>query len=701
MFSKKFDSEKLIFKVFSTSVIIFLLSVMFIFFKNESDIERILEKNENDLMLVSEGLVEGIYNYYYGILETGMDQIVRNDQIVKAFADRDREQLKKLVLPNFNVLAELGIGQYHFHLPDNTSFFRVHYPNYYGDDLSGFRKMVVDANSKQETIKGIEEGIAGLGIRHVTPIFFEGGHIGTVELGISLNGNLLKLLRNATCCEWDLLSIDNSELSAQLPESILNKIKNNESGYIREKEYSQLYIPLVDYSNNVTWYLVRYHNKKEENALLRRQKKTNYMFAFLVVLSGAATMAFVLEHILKELSYLAKEAKILEGGDFTQTIRARGGTEIKELAYALESMRKSILKSNRELEISREKFKALSDCASDWIVWRDPQGGIIYTSPSCEQITGHTAEQFKRCPQLYFRIVHPDYRAEMLEHMHMERLGGDYNSLEFQIITKSGTTRWISHVCGPIYDPDGNFAGIRSRNTDITDYKKLMEKLERNNKKLKELSIELLNVQEMERKYLARELHDELGQIFTAIKLNLQMLNEDIVEIDSNLNGRLDESISLVDFATKQIRQQALDLRPPDFDDAKIMEIMQNMYENFVKDTGIKTDLIVKGDVVDIDRELGLVIYRCVQESLTNIVRHADADSVTITFDWQKDRLLLTVKDEGCGFSMDEKNNPNDHIGLIGMRERMELVNGKMKIISDVNKGTKIEFTIPFDERGR
>ncbi|MGB4312234.1 MAG: ATP-binding protein, partial [Natronincolaceae bacterium] len=140
---------------------------------------------------------------------------------------------------------------------------------------------------------------------------------------------------------------------------------------------------------------------------------------------------------------------------------------------------------------------------------------------------------------------------------------------------------------------------------------------------------------------------------------------------------------------------------PPDFDDAKIMEIMQNMYENFVKDTGIKTDLIVKGDVVDIDRELGLVIYRCVQESLTNIVRHADADSVTITFDWQKDRLLLTVKDEGCGFSMDEKNNPNDHIGLIGMRERMELVNGKMKIISDVNKGTKIEFTIPFDERGR
>ncbi len=173
MIFKKIDNKKLAFKVFFASIIIFLLSIMVIFLKNQADIETILNKNEKDLISMNQYLVEGIYNYYYEILEDSMAQIIKDEEIVRAFANRDKEGLKMLTLPNFDILLRLGIGQYQFHLPDNTSFYRVHNPGYYGDELSSFRKTVVDANLKQKTISGIEKGVAGLGIRYVAPVFLK------------------------------------------------------------------------------------------------------------------------------------------------------------------------------------------------------------------------------------------------------------------------------------------------------------------------------------------------------------------------------------------------------------------------------------------------------------------------------------------------------------------------------------------------
>lgn len=286
MIFKKIDSERLIFRVFLSSLIIFLLFMTISFLKNKSDIESVLEKNENDLMLVSENLVESVLNCYYRILEDSIDQIIGDEEIIEAFANRDRHRLKQLTLSSYNILYNFGIKQYQFHLPDNRSFLRVHKPDYHGDDLSDFRKMVVDVNSTQIAIKGIEEGVAGLGVRHIAPVFFEGVHIGSVELGISLGENFLSLLEEATCCRWDIFPVANLEAAEGPANTILNRIKNRQPVYLREKEASLFYIPLADYSDNVGWYLVRHYNKSQENILINRQKRTNYIFALLTIFLG-------------------------------------------------------------------------------------------------------------------------------------------------------------------------------------------------------------------------------------------------------------------------------------------------------------------------------------------------------------------------------------------------------------------------------
>lgn len=117
----------------------------------------------------------------------GLTILLNDEKIVEAFAKRNREYLKRRLVPLFKKVLKpkFGVKQFQFHLPPATSFFRIHKPNKYGDDLSSFRKTVVTANTEKRVVSGVEVGRAGLGIRVVYPVFYNGTHIGSVEFGIS------------------------------------------------------------------------------------------------------------------------------------------------------------------------------------------------------------------------------------------------------------------------------------------------------------------------------------------------------------------------------------------------------------------------------------------------------------------------------------------------------------------------------------
>ncbi|MGM0500767.1 MAG: cache domain-containing protein, partial [Bacillota bacterium] len=132
--------------------------------------------------------------------------IAKNTAVQSAFADRDRESLRDMLLDSYQDISE-EMAQFQFHLPDSTSFLRLHNPDKYGDDLSSFRFTVNQANEKKELVSGIEEGRGGYGLRVVSPVEYEGDHLGTVEFGVSLGQEFLTELRNDFSGDYYIYSL--------------------------------------------------------------------------------------------------------------------------------------------------------------------------------------------------------------------------------------------------------------------------------------------------------------------------------------------------------------------------------------------------------------------------------------------------------------------------------------------------------------
>ena len=158
-----------------------------------------------------------------------------------------------------------------------------------------------------------------------------------------------------------------------------------------------------------------------------------------------------------------------------------------ELTFSNMNLRKEIDVRRRveeELRLSEHKFRTVADFTYDWEYWIDPEGCIVYTSPSVERITGYGSEYFGENSDLIASITHPDDRVEILRHLQNEMITDGISQLDFRIITKSGKERWISHFCQPILDNDGNNLGRRASNRDITKRKQLEATLRKEREEL-------------------------------------------------------------------------------------------------------------------------------------------------------------------------------------------------------------------------
>ncbi|MFW5736793.1 MAG: cache domain-containing protein, partial [Halanaerobium sp.] len=195
--------------------------------------------------------------------------VAKNTAVQSAFADRDRELLREMLLTSYQDISS-EMAQFQFHLPDSTSFLRLHSPEKYGDDLSSFRFTVNQANENQEMVTGIEEGRGGYGLRVVSPVEYEGEHLGTVEFGVSMGEKFLTELQNDFSGEYYIYSLadknsvawdeDNSDWIAsttnsdpyQVSDRDLKKVESGENVIKNTGNYNLLLIPFRDYNNQVS-----------------------------------------------------------------------------------------------------------------------------------------------------------------------------------------------------------------------------------------------------------------------------------------------------------------------------------------------------------------------------------------------------------------------------------------------------------------
>ena len=213
------------------------------------------------------------------------------------------------------------------------------------------------------------------------------------------------------------------------------------------------------------------------------------------------------------------------------------------------------------------------------------------------------------------------------------------------------------------------------------------------------LARQMVKVQEDERRRIAHELHDQLGQDMTALKLDLELLRDDLSPEHAHFSARLTEDIAMASHMLKEIQTLSLNLRPAILDDLGLMPALHWYLDQYAKRTGLTVDIIgLAEDSNRMPEEVETIAFRCVQEILTNIARHANAQHVHIALDTIDGQLRISASDDGVGFSTSEILGPNalyTSMGISGMQERASLLGGHVEITSVPGAGTEAIVNLP------
>jgi signal transduction histidine kinase len=228
----------------------------------------------------------------------------------------------------------------------------------------------------------------------------------------------------------------------------------------------------------------------------------------------------------------------------------------------------------------------------------------------------------------------------------------------------------------------------------------LHEQVKVTSERLRQLAQQVVTAQEEERRRLSRELHDESGQALTALKIGLDLIRLDLPEEATALQERIGEAVTLSETTMDQIRMLAQDLRPPALDAVGLYPTL----EGFCQEFGERTQLNVRfsgAEVPPLSDAVNISLYRVLQEALTNAAKHASADQVEVTLDYDEGTVYISVEDDGVGFDVQNATADPDRpggIGLLGMQERLDLLGGELIIDSRPGRGTRIVAQIPWEE---
>ena len=249
-----------------------------------------------------------------------------------------------------------------------------------------------------------------------------------------------------------------------------------------------------------------------------------------------------------------------------EELEERVSSRTAELQRINEELTKEIkIRKQKETELikAEEKYRTIADYNYDWETWLNPEGQFIYVSPSCKRITGYSVYEFTMIRHYSTAIAHPDDREIVKQHFDNSIEGKLNNvSFDFRIITREGKVKWIAHSCFAVYNAHGVWLGQRGSNSDITARKNLESYLIDSQNKLRALTRHITALTEKERTSIAREIHDELGHMLTALKYDIDnLINEP--ELTAELaRTELPVMSGMVESLIDSVRKIATELRP-------------------------------------------------------------------------------------------------------------------------------------------
>ena len=372
--------------------------------------------------------------------------------------------------------------------------------------------------------------------------------------------------------------------------------------------------------------------------------------------------------------------------------------ELEQRVRDLETETLESKRANEALRVSALAWQTLFDAVTDSVFLIDSEGKILLCNKAtvnflgkpineivgntCWELVHATSEPIKGCPIVRMRETR---RPESLELPVGDRV--------FYVATH------------PILDQDGNLASAVHIITDITERKQaedalrdLNERLSKESGQRQQLSRNLIDLLEGERSQISMELHNSIAQTLVALKMELELILEQQVKIDTTLRNWIESAKSKMVATIRDLRTISHGLRPAILDKLGLISAIRDLLDSIKQLTELQIHFFSKNVPKRLDSEKELAIYRIVQESLNNIIKHAQAKKAFVNLVKKGESITLSVEDDGIGFEPDkvmDSQNGNVASGLLIMRERAEQLGGNLYILSRIDWGTHILVEIP------
>ncbi len=391
------------------------------------------------------------------------------------------------------------------------------------------------------------------------------------------------------------------------------------------------------------------------------------------------------DHALRLLDMLARHAAdIIERAQTEEALQQLNA----QLEQRVAEQTDEIIRAYEAVRLERQRLNDVLDTLPAYVVLLTPDYHVPFANSFFEGRFGRSVG--RRCYEYLFDRTEPCETCETFKVLktnaphHWEWLGPDgrnYDIYDF-----------------PFKDIDGSSL-IMEVGLDITERKKAETELLNSREQLRHLSEHLQSVREEERTRIAREIHDELGQILTSLKIDASMLAGKLPADEKPLFEKAKLMIKQIDESIRTVKKICSELRPTMLDHFGLQAAIEWQAEDFQKRTGIECEVSFHPEDIALDQDISIVIFRIFQEALTNIMRHAGATEVKASLKAKDSMITLEVKDNGKGITEEEIANPNS-FGLLGIRERINFLGGDVTISGIRNRGTTIEVNLPFRKKG-
>lgn len=343
----------------------------------------------------------------------------------------------------------------------------------------------------------------------------------------------------------------------------------------------------------------------------------------------------------------------------------------------------------QELVRREQAFRTLVENSPDVIVRYDRDCRRIYINPAFEReigITESSQTQGEICKHLIFS---EEYRLRLKRVMEL----GEADTILLEWYEPNG--RRVSYTMHAVaeYDEDGQVIGALAIGRNITELKATERYLEESRAQLRALTAKREKADEEERKRIGREIHDELGQLLSVMRLNVTTLDFRYGDSNPDLRDKVQKIVSILDRTIAKVRNLATRLRPVMLNFG-IISALAWLVKDYAESTGIDCKLHVSVEDIPLDEDRAIVVFRIVQESLTNILRHSGAGRVVISLRNDAGVCEVDVQDNGKGFDPAAAGKRDSH-GIIGMRERALMLNGTLDIVPAKTGGTVLKLRIP------